>query len=110
VAHDTGSSTGAAVRAARNSTSRLIALLSAWWCAFTVSRPQSKAAIASVTSNSGREGAGHESALSVRLARTDQETRGVLARFAGSEAFAALIAREHEKWVRVVREAGIAVG
>ncbi len=34
---------------------------------------------------------------------------GVLARFAGSEAFAALIARERGKWVRVVREAGITV-
>ena len=41
---------------------------------------------------------------------THIEARGVLARFAGSEAFAALIAREREKWVRVVREAGIAVG
>ncbi len=55
-----------------------------------------------------------EAAIAWAMSETDLpafiEARGVLARFAGSEAFAALVAREREKWGRVVREAGIAVG
>jgi tripartite-type tricarboxylate transporter receptor subunit TctC len=33
--------------------------------------------------------------------------QGLLAQFAGAEAFSALVAREREKWARVVRDAGI---
>jgi tripartite-type tricarboxylate transporter receptor subunit TctC len=37
-------------------------------------------------------------------------TQGLLARFAGTEAFGALVASEREKWARVVREAGVTLG
>lgn len=55
-----------------------------------------------------------EAAVSWAMGETDLPARfaaqGVLPRFAGAEAFAALIGREREKWARVVREAGITLG
>jgi tripartite-type tricarboxylate transporter receptor subunit TctC len=42
--------------------------------------------------------------------RARMDAQGLLARFAGAEAFGALVARDREKWARVVREAGIALG
>jgi tripartite-type tricarboxylate transporter receptor subunit TctC len=38
------------------------------------------------------------------------ETQGLIASFTGSGDFSALVAREREKWARVVREAGITFG
>jgi len=38
------------------------------------------------------------------------ETQGLIASFTGSGDFSALVAREREKWARVVREAGITLG
>ncbi len=52
-----------------------------------------------------------EAAAGWAMGETDLPARldaqGLLARFAGAEAFGALIASEREKWARVVREAGI---
>ncbi len=38
------------------------------------------------------------------------EGQGLLPRYAGAEGFAALVARDREKWARVAREAGIVQG
>jgi tripartite-type tricarboxylate transporter receptor subunit TctC len=38
------------------------------------------------------------------------DAQGLMARFAGAEAFSAMVASEREKWARVVREAGITLG
>ncbi len=55
-----------------------------------------------------------EAAVAGVMGETDLPARfaaqGVLAHSTGAEAFAAMLAREREKWVRVVREAAIALG
>jgi len=55
-----------------------------------------------------------EATIAWAMGETDLPTRleaqGLLARFAGAEAFGALVARERERWARVVREAGITLG
>ena len=55
-----------------------------------------------------------EAAVGWAMRETDlprlYEEQGLLARYAGAEAFAALVARDREKWARVAREAGIAPG
>ena len=55
-----------------------------------------------------------EAAVGWAMRETDlprlYEEQGLLARYAGAEGFAALIARDRERWARVVREAGITPG
>ena len=55
-----------------------------------------------------------EAAAAWAMSETDLPARfaaqGVLAQSAGASAFGALLAREREKWARVVREAGITLG
>jgi tripartite-type tricarboxylate transporter receptor subunit TctC len=55
-----------------------------------------------------------EAATAWAMGETDlparMDTQGLLARFAGAEAFGALVAGERERWARVVREAGITLG
>jgi tripartite-type tricarboxylate transporter receptor subunit TctC len=55
-----------------------------------------------------------EAAVAWAMRETDlprvYEAQDLLPRFAGAEGFAALIARDREKWARLAREAGIAPG
>jgi tripartite-type tricarboxylate transporter receptor subunit TctC len=55
-----------------------------------------------------------EAATAWAMGETDlpahMEAQGLLAHFAGADAFGVLVARERERWARVVREAGIALG
>ena len=52
-----------------------------------------------------------EAAVAWAMRETDlprvYEAQELVPRFAGAEGFAALVARDREKWARVVREAGI---